>query len=200
MDRERGFRRLFHTFGTVFLAYYLIPVEPPELRLVAEVGGIAALTVALGVEAFRLRGWLGRRQLYGLREYERYRPASYLYWGIGALPLFLLAPEQIAVPCVLCAALGDPLVGEMRLQVGPYAGAAAGFAAATVFFAIVQIPLWIAPLGGVAFVAAESFKNPWLDDDLLTLVVPALLLVGLWAAGLYAPVDVIAPMPDTMWL
>lgn len=184
MSEERAFRRLVHTFTTVFVAYYLIPVGE---RLPWKVLAVALFSVAATVEACRLAGLLPRRRVYGMREYETRRPASYLYFGAGTLPLLLWAPEQITIPCLLCAGIGDPLIGEVRLHVGPWPAAVVGLTTGTVFFLIVAVPVPLALLGGVAFVAAESLNNPWLDDDLLNQAVPALVLAGLSLVGTWTP-------------
>lgn len=190
---ERAFRRLTHAFGTIFLAFYLLPEDPPELRASVLAVGAVVLAAAIVVDGARLAGLFGRRRLYGLRDYEAHRPAAFVYWGLAALPLFWLAPEQIAIPCILCGALGDPLVGEARLHAGTAAGWAVAVSAGTVFFLLVGIAPWIAVLAGAAFAAGEGFKNPWLDDDLLTMAAPALVLAALLVAGAYAPVDVVTP-------
>lgn len=195
MTEERGFRRVFHASGSMFVGYYLLPEEPLYVRQTAVLVGAVILAVATVIEMARLAGWLPKKDLYGLREYETRRPASYLYWGLGALPLFLLVPEQIVVPCVLASAIGDPVVGEARMAVGAGPAAAVGLAVGAAFFVLAGLPPAFALGAGTAFVAAESFKNPWLDDDLLTLVVPAALLVALAHLGLLTPVDIVTPMP-----
>lgn len=196
---ERIFRRFAHAFGAVFLAFYLIPEEPPELRLAALVVGGLLFAGAVVVDAARLAGWFGDRHLYGLRSYEQNRPAAYVYWGAGALMLIVLAPEQVAIPCILCGALGDPMVGETRIFAGPRAGWAVAVAVGTVFFLLVAVPPLLALAAGVAFALGEGVKNPWLDDDFLTMAAPAALLAVLWLAGAYAPQDVVPSRPPLVW-
>lgn len=191
MSEERAVRRLVHTFSTTFVGFYLIP---PAQRLPWKVLALGLFTMAFLLEGARLSGWLPWDRLYGLRRYEQERPASYLYFGAGALPLILFAPAQLAIPCILCAGLADPFAGETRLHAGPGAAAAVGLTASTAFFVVVGLPLLVAVGGGIAFLLAEAFKTPWLDDDLLTLALPALVLVALAWAGLWTPTTVIDPI------
>lgn len=192
MSEERAFRRLVHTFAASFVGFYLIPVGA---RLPWKVLGVALVAAAAGFETARLTGMLPWERVYAMRGYERWRPGSYLYFGAGTLPLILWAPEMVTIPCLLCAAIGDPVIGEVRMHAGPWAAGAVGWTLGTAFFAIVGLPAWIAVLTAGTFVAAEAFKNPWLDDDLLTQVVPALVLAALIVAGTWTPTRVVQPLP-----
>lgn len=191
MSKERAFRRLVHTFSTAFVGYYLIPVGS---RLPLKVLAVALFAFALGFDAARLAGWLPWQDVYGLRGYEQERPASYVYFGAGALPLILFAPEQVTIVCLLLAGIGDPVMGEVRLHVGPWTAVVVGVAVGTAFGVIVGLPAGVALAAGATFAAAEALKNPWLDDDLLNQAVPALVLLGLAALGVWLPVDVIQPL------
>lgn len=191
MSQERVFRRLVHTFSTAFIGYYLIPVGS---RLPWKVVAVAIFAFALGFDAARLAGWLPWRDVYGLRGYEQDRPASYVYFGAGALPLILFAPQQVTIVCLLLAGIGDPVIGEARLHVGPWTAGVVGAVVGTAFGVIVGLPALIALVVGAAFAIAEASKNPWLDDDLLNQAVPALILLGLAWLGAWAPVDVIQPL------
>lgn len=191
MTAERAFRRLVHAFSTCFIGYYLIPVPS---RLPWKVMAVALFAFALGLETARLAGWLPWRDVYGLRRYELQRPASYLYFGAGALPLILFAPQQVTITCLLLAGIGDPVVGEVRMHVGSWTAGVVGVALGTAFGVIAALPVEVALVAGAAFVAAEASKNPWLDDDLLNQAVPALVLLGLAWLGAWAPTDVIQPL------
>ena len=85
------------------------------------------------IEYRRLRGSLDHQRFFGLRSYEKKRPASYLYFGIAVLLLFLLFPQQIAIPCILCASFTDPIIGETRYHLGKKKAYAIGFIISLVF-------------------------------------------------------------------
>jgi len=66
------------------------------------------LAVSLLVEVQRLRG---RISLPEVREHEKTRVASYIYYMAGCLLTVLLFPEMIAVLAILFLALGDTVSG-----------------------------------------------------------------------------------------
>jgi dolichol kinase len=91
------FRRVFHTFAASFLFYYLLPDEE-WINVIKIVVPIILVLCMIVIEYRRLRGSLDHQRFFGLRNYEKKRPASYLYFGIAVLLLFLLFPQQIAIP------------------------------------------------------------------------------------------------------
>ena len=105
------FRRVFHTFAASFLIYYMLPNEPwvNTLKICISVGVVVFVFI---LEYFRVKGKFDSSHFFGLRIYEKKRPASYLYFGVAILILLLFFPQQIAIPCILCACLADPMIGD----------------------------------------------------------------------------------------
>jgi dolichol kinase len=66
------------------------------------------LAISLVLEAQRLQG---RISLPEVREHEKTRVASYIYYMAGCLLTVLLFPESIAVVAILFLALGDTVSG-----------------------------------------------------------------------------------------
>ncbi len=89
------------------------------------------LAISLVLEAQRLQG---RISLPEVREHEKTRVASYIYYMAGCLLTVLLFPEDIAVVAILFLALGDTVSGlagsilkncDVRSSPAPSAQAAA---------------------------------------------------------------------------
>ena len=69
---------------------------------------VLVLAISLILEAQRLQG---RISLPEVREHEKTRVASYIYYMAGCLLTVLLFPESIAVVAILFLALGDTVSG-----------------------------------------------------------------------------------------
>ncbi|MFH1101072.1 MAG: dolichol kinase [Methanobacteriota archaeon] len=190
------FRRVFHTFGASFLFYYLLPegVWGSIVKIVLPVLLVAILVV---VEYRRLHGSLDQKRFFGLRNYERGRPASYLYFGVALLLLFLFFPQQIAIPCILCASFLDPIIGESRFYFGRRNAYLVGFFVSLFFFVVCWfraewwIVILVAVVGACGALVGESKKLRWLDDDFMIQMVPAVLLVVIWQGVLWFGVDIL---------
>ena len=189
------FRRAFHTFAASFLVYYLIPSEGwiGALKIIIPAGIVACIAI---IDYGRIRGEFDQRRFFGLRGYEKGRPASYLYFGIGLLLLLVLVPQQIAVPCVLCASFTDPLIGESRYYLGKKSAYALGFVASMFFFLLTWyraewwVMLIVALLGASGAVIGEAKKWNLIDDDFMIQVLPAILLLCVWQAMLLAGINI----------
>ena len=179
------FRRAFHTFAASFLVYYLIPTDGwiGAAKIIIPAGIVACIAI---IDYSRIRGELDQRRFFGLRGYEKGRPASYLYFGIGLLLLLVLVPQQIAVPCILCASFTDPLIGESRFYLGKHRAYILGFVVSLFFFLLTwyQAAWWVmllvAFLGASGAVIGEAKKWKWIDDDFMIQILPAILLVLVW--------------------
>jgi len=66
------------------------------------------LAISLVLEAQRLKG---RISLPEVREHEKTRVASYIYYMAGCLLTVLLFPERVAIVAILFLALGDTVSG-----------------------------------------------------------------------------------------
>jgi hypothetical protein len=192
------FRRVFHTFAASFLFYYLLPNEPwiNLGKIIVPIGIVACMA---GVEYRRIRGDLDHQRFFGLRYYEKKRPASYLYFGIAVLLLFLLFPQQIAIPCLLCASFTDPIIGESRFYLGKKQAYVIGFLISMFFFIITWykadwwILLIVSLLGATGAVIGEGKKLNLVDDDFMIQMLPALLLLLIWQGFLLIGVSILPP-------
>jgi dolichol kinase len=196
------FRRVFHTFAASFLIYYVLPDEG-WLFVVKCCAMISILLVLIIIEYYRIHGGIKNIHFFGLRGYEQRRPAGYLFFGAGTVLLFLFFPQQIAIPCLLCAAFIDPLMGEIRFHFGKYNSMLAGFMVSLFFFSITwyRADWWVivivAVVGGTTVILSEAKKLPYVDDDFLIQILPAVLLLVLWQGFTGIGIDI---LPETMIL
>jgi dolichol kinase len=179
------FRRVFHTFAASFLIYYSLPNEQWINTLKFYIP-IIIVAFALILEYFRLKGRIDRNHFFRLRIYEEKRPAGYLYFGVAALILLLFFPQQIAIPCILCACFSDPIIGEIRHHSGIKKAYVIGFFVCVFFFLITwfKADIWIVILvsiiGGTGALIGEAKKFWLIDDDFMIQILPAILIFILW--------------------
>ena len=192
------FRRVFHTFAASFLFYYLLPDEE-WINLGKIIIPIIIVLCMILVEYRRIRGAIDHQRFFGLRNYEKKRPASYLYFGVAVLLLFLLFPQQIAIPCLLCASFTDPIIGESRYYFGKKRAYIIGFVFSMFFFVVswYRADWWIlllVPLiGATGAVIGEVKKLKLVDDDFLIQMLPAVLLLLMWQGLLLLGIDILPP-------
>jgi len=192
------FRRVFHTFAASFLFYYLLP-DQDWINLGKIVLPVIIVLCMVVVEYRRIRGDLDHQRFFGLRNYEKKRPASYLYFGVAILLLFLLFPQQITIPCILCASFTDPIIGESRYYLGKKRAYAIGFIVSMFFFLVtwyradwwvlILVPL----LGATGAVMGEAKKLKLVDDDFMIQMLPAVLLLLLWQGLLAMGINMLPP-------
>ena len=192
------FRRVFHTFAASFLFYYLLPDEE-WINLGKIVLPVIIVLCMVVVEYRRIRGDLDHQRFFGLRNYEKKRPASYLYFGVAVLLLFLLFPQQIVIPCILCASFTDPIIGESRYYLGKKRAYVIGFVVSMFFFLVtwyradwwllILLPL----LGATGAVIGESRKLKFVDDDFMIQMLPAVFLLLIWQGCLLLGVNILPP-------
>jgi dolichol kinase len=192
------FRRVFHTFAASFLFYYLLPDEE-WINLGKIIIPIIIVLFMIIVEYRRIRGLLDHQRFFGLRNYEKKRPASYLYFGVAVLFLFLLFPQQIAIPCLLCASFTDPIIGESRYYFGKKRAYVIGFVISVFFFVVTwyRADWWIlilVPLvGATGAMIGEVKKLKLVDDDFMIQILPAVLLLLIWQGLLLIGIDILTP-------
>ena len=198
------FRRIFHTFAASFLIYYSLPNEQWINTLKFYIP-IVIVVFALILEYFRLKGRIDRSHFFGLRTYEEKRPAGYLYFGVAALILLLFFPQQIAIPCILCACFSDPIIGEIRHHSGIKEAHVIGFFVCVFFFLVtwfkadIWIVLLVSIIGGTGALIGEAKKFWLIDDDFMIQILPAILILILWqglkVTGLdILPAEIILPV------
>ncbi|HWR63735.1 MAG TPA: dolichol kinase [Candidatus Thermoplasmatota archaeon] len=192
------FRRVFHTFAASFLFYYLLPDEE-WMNAIKIVVPIILVFCMIVIEYRRLRGTLDHQRFFGLRSYEKKQPASYLYFGIAVVLLFLLFPQQIAIPCILCASFTDPIIGETRHYLGKTRAYTIGFIVSLFFFCITwyQADWWIlilvSVIGAAGALIGEAKKLRLIDDDFMIQMLPALLLLLFWQGALAFGTNILPP-------
>jgi len=134
---------------------------------------------------------------FGLRIYEEKRPASYVYFGVALCILLVFFPQQIAIPCILCACFSDPIIGEIRYRLGKKKAYVIGFFVCMFFFLItwytadIPILLLASLLGASAAVIGEAKKFWLIDDDFMIQILPAIILLLLWQGFLFGGIDIL---------
>lgn len=182
---DRVYRRLLHCLGALILLYFALPH-----RLVGAFTSEDLLFVGFGlVVVLECLRWVAGVELPTIRPYEKKRIASYTYYAVALLAAVLLFPLPVALVVVLGTAFVDPLIGELRassrwrssypwIPGAVYVLLGAG--------ALISVTHWspfaaVLAAGIAAPVAllAERPKIPYLDDDLVMTLIPALVLLGL---------------------
>jgi hypothetical protein len=117
------FRRLLHLMNVLIFIYYLIPVE------IFWVPKKAVLVLVFGLLPFVIE-WVRLRKgviLPGQRLHEDRSPGAYAWSLWTSMIIILVLPQQIALPVIMVYAVGDPIIGEIRLwrkdMVFPFGGA-----------------------------------------------------------------------------
>ena len=192
------YRRVFHTFGASFLFYYMLP-DVDWINSIKFWAPPIILVFALLLEGLRLSGKISSEHFFGLRFYEKNRVGSYIFFAVAILILIRFFPQQIAIPCILCACIADPIMGEIRARFNIRYVYISGFLICMSFFMIAfyKADLFFMVLasvvGAYGAVVGETKKFWWLDDDFMIQMVPAILLLILWIAlpyfGINVPTD-----------
>lgn len=182
------YRRVFHTFGASFVVYYIVP-DVEWINIGKFWIPICIVLIALLLELLRIKGKINSNHFFGLRRYEQKRASSYLFFGMGILILLLFFPQQIALPCILCACIADPIIGEVRNRFDKNTAVFVGFLVCFLIFILtwyktedIMILLGISIIGSSAAVIGEVKKIWWLDDDFMIQILPAVILFLLWFA------------------
>jgi len=196
------YRRAFHAFGASFLFYYILPDVDWINILKLWVPPLIVLFVII-LEVLRLSGRISSNHFFGLRMYEKKRIGSYVFFAVAILILLRFFPQQIAIPCILCATLGDPIIGEIRKRFNKSYVYLFGFLICMYFFIItwfkadILLILVASIVGAFGAIVGETKKFWWLDDDFMIQMIPALLLLIIWISipyfGFSYPGEIIFP-------
>lgn len=167
----RWFRRMNHTGGAAFILYYLFPKKiifgiPREILL------ILLIIFPISTELNRL---IRKRDFIGLHAREEGKIASYMWFAVcsGALMLFL--PQKIAAPCIVSAALIDPVLGELK-RFGRITAILLAIGASFLIFSAFEYSIMLALVAAIVGVIAEYPNLKFLDDDVLMQIVPAIII------------------------
>jgi dolichol kinase len=196
------YRRAFHAFGASFLLYYILP-DVYWINFLKEWVPPLIVIIVIFLEVLRITGKISSDHFFGLRMYEKKRVGSYVFFGVAILILLRFFPQQIAIPCILCATLGDPIIGEIRRRFNSNYVYLIGFFICMYFFIItwfkadIFLILLVSVVGGLGAIIGETKKFWWLDDDFMIQMIPAILLLIIWISiphlGLSYPDVIIFP-------
>jgi len=188
------YRRVFHAFGASLIFYYMLPNVEWINVLKFWIPPLILIFVII-LEVLRVNGKISSNHFFGLRMYEQKRVGSYVFFAIAIVILLRFFPQQIAIPCILCACLGDPIMGELRHRFGMKHVYIFGFLICMFFFMVawyktdVRLMLLASVVGGFGAVVGETKKFWWLDDDFMIQMVPAILLGIIWIGLPYLGVN-----------
>jgi dolichol kinase len=192
------YRRVFHSFGAVFLIYYVLP-DVKWVNLLKTIIPIIILSVATIIEILRVKGKISSSHFFGLRFYEKKRIGSYLFFGFAIVILLLFFPQQIAIPCILCGCFADPIIGELRRKVDKKMFYISGFLVCMLFFVVTWyssdfiVLISISLIGGGSAFFGESKKFRWIDDDFMIQILPAIIICLMWLSLKFYGIDI---LPD----
>jgi hypothetical protein len=172
-------RRLVHISAPLFCVYYFLPERlPPGLE--REEGLLLVMLFVLGFEALRLIFMI---DVPGMRSYEFDRPSAAAYTAVGMAFALLLFPLELTLPVLIGMGWVDPLAGELRRRNSEMNVTLP----LMTYFLIMLLGLWC--FFGLTFqvivstalvtpiaVFLESRRLRYLDDDIVLIVVPILLL------------------------
>ena len=184
------YRRVFHAFGASFIFYYMLP-DVNWINQIKLWAPILIVIFAVALEILRLKGKIGGEYFFGLRMYERNRVGSYVFFAVAILLLLRFFPQQIAIPCILCACLADPIMGEIRHRFGGKHVYVFGFLVCLIFFMVtwykadIRLMILVSIVGAFGAVVGETKKFWWLDDDFMIQMLPAILLLIIWYGAPY---------------
>ena len=155
------YRRAFHAFGASFLIYYILPDVDWINILKLWIPPLIVIFVII-LEVLRLTGKISSNYFFGLRMYEKKRIGSYVFFAVAILILLRFFPQQIAIPCILCATLGDPIIGEIRRRFNLKFVYLIGFFVCMYFFIItwfksdVLLIILVSIVGGFGAIIGET--------------------------------------------
>lgn len=186
MNREVVVRRIVHMLLALAPIYYLIPVELTPFGVRRWVLLVAFIGAIIAFEIVRLARGI---TFFGLRPHEKDQIASFVWAAAGIVLTLWLFPQEIASAAIIGMALVDPLMGEMRRSGAKdlmtiSASALAYFAISfSVLFVVGAFEIIgcvaLASIGALLAIPSEWFEVPFVDDDFLMPVIPALGMTAL---------------------
>lgn len=190
---DRVWRRCLHLVGAAAVGYYALPTQF-FVVLSKEDVLLLALTAVLVLEGLRHGAGI---DLPTIRPYEQHRIGSYVFYALALTVALLAFPVPIGAAVILGTAGVDPLAGELRTarrfaRLYPAVPLAAyGLLAFAGLAGIGSWPLLpslgLAVLAAPIALAAERPKIPWVDDDLVMTLAPALALFAVGGLVLGLP-------------
>ena len=180
MIDEQIYRRFNHTIAACFVVYFLFPSEILGLQRSYFIVFFWLLVVS--IEIARLTKGI---KILGMREYEKDRIASFVWFASGSCLLLGLYeigffPQSLVIATIIMAAYTDPVIGEATKKWGDKNGIICGLACSFAIYQIIVGVLFYSIVGSIAAVIAERPKIKWFDDDLAMQIVPMLILFALY--------------------
>ena len=173
------FRRAVHVCAPLFAIYYVLP-DPILPGLPLDQGVLFVMLFALGFEALRL---IFRIKVPGMRSYEFDRPSAAAFTAVGMTVALLLFPIELTLPALMCMGWVDPLIGELRRRgsdLNPTLPMVVYFTImllGLMYFQGLTFPVLLsAVLITPIALFLESRRFRFLDDDIVLILVPLLLL------------------------
>ena len=180
MIDEQIYRRFNHTIAACFVVYFLFPSEILGLQRSYFIVFFWLLVVS--IEIARLTKGI---KILGMREYEKDRIASFVWFASGSCLLIGLYeigffPQSLVIATIIMAAYTDPVIGEATKKWGDKNGIICGLACSFAIYQIIVGVWFYSIIGSIAAVIAERPKIKWFDDDLAMQIVPMIILFALY--------------------
>jgi len=184
MIDEQIYRRFNHTIAACFVVYFLFPSEILGLQRSYFIVFFWLLVVS--IEIARLTKGI---KILGMREYEKDRIASFVWFASGSCLLLGLYeigffPQSLVIATIIMAAYTDPVIGEATKKWGDKNGIICGLVCSFAIYQIIVGVLFYSILGSIAAVIAERPKIKWFDDDLAMQIIPIIVMCFLYSYGI----------------
>jgi hypothetical protein len=178
MDWHRV-RRFIHVLAPLLCIYYVVPDEvlpgaPKEQVL------ILLMLIVLGMDTVRL---IARFKVPVLHSYEDERHSAPAFFAVSVTIALLYFPVEISLPVLLGMGWVDPLVGELRQRksdLNPMLPMAVYFFILLIglgYFYGMSFPVLLsAVLVAPVALFLESGQFPYIDDDMILILVPVFLV------------------------
>jgi hypothetical protein len=184
MIDEQIYRRFNHTIAACFVVYFLFPSE--ILGLQRSYFIVLFWLLVVSIEIVRLTKGI---KLLGMRDYEKDRIASFVWFASGSCLLLGLHeidifPQSLVIATIIMAAYTDPVIGEATKKWGDKKGIVCGLVCSFVIYQVIVGVLFYSIIGSITAVIAERPKIKWFDDDLAMQIVPMTIFFILNWSGL----------------
>ncbi len=175
-------RRAIHVLMIIFpVIYYLWGNDIAQvLHLLPWQFLVGLLIAIIVIEFIRVKtGFI----LFGQRRHEVHHISSFAWSAVAIIVVLLCLPQPIyAIPIVAGCAVGDPLLGELRVYYSAvYAAVITAVVIALIWWLCsiwMFIPWWLPILMGPLTVTVERPNLWWIDDNALMMWVPLLFVWG----------------------
>ncbi len=178
MDWHRV-RRFIHILAPLLCIYYIVPDEvvpgAPKDQVL-----ILIMLIVLAMDTVRL---IARVKVPVFRAYEDERPSATAFFAVSVTIALLYFPVEITLPALLGMGWVDPLVGELRQRksdLNPMLPMVIYFFILLIglgyFYGMTFPVLLSAVLVAPVALFLESRRFPYMDDDMILILVPVFLV------------------------